>query len=85
MNDKAQHIIGRFPVKSHTLALHMAKNPEFLSLCEDYDVCANALHYWSKSTEPEAEIRIHEYRNLIRELEEEIMTLLAALEPRGLY
>jgi len=81
MNDKGHHIIGRFPDKSHTLARLMAEDQEFFSLCEDYDSCVDAMHYWSKSTEPEAETRIHEYRNLIRELEEEITQVLVTLKP----
>ena len=42
----------------------MAEDPEFLALCEDYDVCVNALRYWTKSKEPEAEIRVNEYRTI---------------------
>jgi hypothetical protein len=84
MNDKAYHIIERFPDKSHTLELLMTKDPEFLSMCEDYDACFNALQYWTDSKEAEAKTRVHEYRTLIEELEEEITAVLAALEPGGM-
>ena len=56
----------------------MAENPEFLALCDDYDVCVNAVLYWSKSGEPEAEIRVNEYRTIARELEEEVVEALTA-------
>ena len=84
MNDKGHHIIGRFPDKSHTLARLMAEDQEFFSLCEDYDSCVDAMHYWSKSTEPEAEIRVNEYRTLAQELEEEVVEALIALKQRRL-
>ena len=84
MNDKARHIRERFPGKKHDIDLLMAEEPEFLTLCEDHDVCVDALRFWAKSKEPVAEIRVNEYRTLVRELQEEIAQALAALEPRRL-
>ena len=78
MNDKTRHIRERFPEKKHEIDLHMHEDAEFLSLCEDYDVCVNAFQYWSKSKEPEAKTRREEYRNLIQELEEEVTQALEA-------
>lgn len=79
MNEKAHHIRERFPDKSHIIDLLMAEDSEFLTLCEDYDVCVYALRYWAKSKAPEAETRVNEYRTLIEELEEEIAQVLVAL------
>jgi hypothetical protein len=62
----------------------MVEDPEFLALCEDDDACVNALHYWAESKEPEAENRVHEYRNLVRELEAEVVEALTTLKPRQL-
>ena len=62
----------------------MAKDPEFLTLCEDHDACADALRYWAKSEKPEAETRVNEYHTLVRELHEEITQALATLDPRRL-
>lgn len=76
MHNKSQYILERFPDKSHTLALLMAEDPEFHALCEDYDVCIEALRYWSQSKEPEAQTRVNEYLNLVQELEEEIVQFL---------
>jgi hypothetical protein len=84
VNDKASHIKERFPDKTHTINLLAAEDPEFLSLCEDYDACVNALRYWARSEKPEADTRVQEYHTLIRELQEEITQALAALEPRRL-
>ena len=76
---KGNHcILERFPKKIHTLTLLMAEDPEFLAVCEDYDACVEALRYWARSNEPEAATRINEYNTLVRELEEEIIEVVAA-------
>jgi len=72
VNDKANYIRERYPDKKQTLDFLMAEDPEFLALCEDYDACVDALRYWDKSKEPEAETRVNEYRSLVQELGEEI-------------
>jgi hypothetical protein len=82
MNDKAHHILERFPDQSESIARLMAEDPEFRTICEDYDDCVNALRYWTQSKEPEAGTRSNEYRTLIQELEEEITQSFAALKPR---
>jgi hypothetical protein len=84
MNDKALHIRERFKDKSHIIDLHMAEDPEFLSLCEDFDACVNALRYWADSKEPEAEVRVNEYRTLVRELQEEIKQALSEVQSNRL-
>ena len=78
MNEKNLNILERFPEKIHTLTLLMAEDPEFLAVCEDYDACIEALRYWARSDEPEAATRINEYNTLVRELEEEIIGVVAA-------
>ena len=77
MNDKARHIRERFPDKKCLIDLLMAEDPEFFDLCEDYDVCVDALRYWSTSKKPEAQTRVNEYRILIRDLRDEIAQILA--------
>jgi len=77
MKEKSHYILERFPEKIHTLKLIMAEDPEFLSVCEDYDACIEALRYWARSNKPEAATRINEYNTLVRELEEEIIQVVA--------
>jgi hypothetical protein len=62
----------------------MAEDPEFLSMCQDYDACVNALNYWIQSKTPEVQARVNEYRALIRELEAEIIQVLKAAKSKGL-
>ena len=78
----AHHIRERFPEKKHRIDRLMKNNPEFLSLCEDYDTCVNALQYWANSNEPEAEIRVNEFRSIADGLEEEIVEALRAMKPK---
>jgi len=80
----AHHIRERFPDKKHSIDLLMAEDPEFPTLCEDFDACIDALQYWAESEAPEAETRVNEYRTLVRELQEEIAQTLETLEPRRL-
>ena len=77
----AHHIRERFPDKKHSIDQLMAEDPEFFALCEDYDTCVNALQYWANSKEPEAEIRVDEYRAIAQQLEEEVVEALIALKP----
>ena len=79
MNDKAHHIRERFLDKKHSLDLLMAEDPEFFALCEDYDVCVDALRYWAESKEPEAQTRVNEYRALVQDLEEEVTQALSRI------
>ena len=76
MKKKTRHIRDRFPNKNERIDSLLAADPEFLDLCEDYQTCVNALRYWTESDTPEAEIRVNEYRTLVRELEEEITQAL---------
>ena len=73
MNDKLRHILEQFPEKSITIAHLMEEDQEFFTLCEDYEICVNALQYWEKSKKPEAETRVNEYRALAQELLQEII------------
>ena len=80
MFDKASYIRKRFPGQKHRIELLMVQDPEFTNICEDLADCVNALQYWTKSKEPEAESRIVEYSTLIEQLEEEIYQSLSSLD-----
>ena len=82
MNEMAHHIRERFPDKKQSIDRLMPEDPDFADLCEDYDVCVNALRYWSKSNEPEADIRVNEYRTLAQQIEDEVTECLTAAKTR---
>jgi len=72
MNNKSLHIHERFPEEFNAINRLMAENTNFLALCEDYEICINALRYWANSLESKAKTRFEEYETLARQLEEEI-------------
>ena len=78
MSEKLRHVLERFRTKQDHINLLIEKDPEFMTLLEDYHDCVEALQRWQQSKEPEAETRVDEYRTLVKELEEEIR---AELEP----
>ena len=80
----AHHIRKRFSDQKFSIDQLMALDSEFLSLCDDYDACINAIQYWTKSKEPEAEIMIDEFRNIAWELEEEVIEALITQKTRSL-
>jgi len=80
MNEKACYIRDRFPDQCPVIDFLTAVDPNFLALCEEYDVCVKALRYWATSSAPEAEIRVKEYRTIIREIQEEIAETLATID-----
>lgn len=84
MSDIQHYIKERFPDKSEAIVLRMAKDTEFLAICEDYGVCIKAYRYWTHSKEPDAGTRVSEYRDLIQTLEAEIEEALAAPHPERL-
>ena len=79
MENKAHHILDRFPDKKHRIDRLMAEDAEFLALSEDYDTCVTALWYWAGSSASEAETRVIEYHTLIKELEDEIFQYLSCI------
>ena len=84
MEDMTHHIRRQFPGQKHLIDRLVAEDPDFASLCEDYDACVNALRYWVKSKEPEANTRMDEYHTLVWELKQEIAQILTAFERQRL-
>ena len=82
MNTLTRPIKERFPDQKYSIDRLVAQDPEFLSLCEDYDACINALKYWSQSKAPEAEEMISEFSTIAQELEEEVIEALIGLNRR---
>ena len=82
MGDKKRHIRERFPEQKDRIDQLMAQDPEFLSLCEDYDACVDALNYWANSKTSEAGIRVKEYRHICQKLEDEVAEAIKALKKK---
>jgi hypothetical protein len=54
-----------------------ARDPEFRSVCDDYDEVQRALEHWQAADPPLPE-RVAEYRRLLEELEAEALAMLNA-------
>jgi len=66
-------VIKKFPEQKDAIKRLLKKEGSFLTLCEDYRVCKEALEHWDLSDAKEAPARSREYRALLQELEAEIM------------
>lgn len=76
MADIARHIREVLPDQKDSIDLLVGEDAEFLAMCDDYDVCVDALRYWAGSEESGAKTRVGEYRDLIGALYEEITQIL---------
>ena len=66
-------VIKRFPEHTAVLQRLFKSDDEFLTLCDDYQMCKEALAYWSNSDSDQAPSRANEYQSLLKELENEIL------------
>lgn len=66
-------LLKKFPEHRHVVQRLFRSNDEFLTLCEDYRICKEALDHWTLSKLEQAPLRKREYASLLRELEIEIL------------
>ena len=77
---KTIHAFERFQHKRDLLIGLLESNPDFLALCEDYDACVTAFHYWGNLDEPDSLTRASEYHSIMEKLEKEIHLALVVAE-----
>lgn len=70
------HVLEKFPDRGGDIKRLYKESPEFQTVCEDYRLCAQALHHWNQSNEKEAATRRQEYAQLFQELIDEICLYL---------
>jgi len=66
----------RFPDCKDSLRRLYRKSESFQGICQNYQECLNAFNHWSGSEDEQAPHRKHEYAELIKELEQEIIQRL---------
>lgn len=74
--DKLQHVLDRLPHQRRALRERMLRDPSFRAICADYGAAVEALSGWESSSEPEASLRAQEFRELVTELQAEILAAL---------
>ena len=70
------HVLGKFSDRAGIIKRLYKENQDFQTVCDDYRLCAEALHYWNQSHEKKAAIRRQEYELLLQELADEILLYL---------
>ncbi|QCO16588.1 hypothetical protein D3869_14825 (plasmid) [Azospirillum brasilense] len=73
MSDKLRHVVERFPDLEGVIKQHSADNRFFRSLCEDYGEAVEILRGWEASNGGRRSKRTGACRDLIADLEQEIL------------
>jgi hypothetical protein len=76
VSGSAPLVLERFPDHWQEIKGLLRTSDAFGSLCEDYTVAVTALRAWEGSADPKAPARVTEYRDLVAELEAEILERL---------
>jgi hypothetical protein len=76
MAHRIQRILGRFVELKSEVQQAALRDARFRGLCEDYEAAAEALEFWTQSTDPRRPQMMREYRDLMAELEAEIFALV---------
>ena len=69
-------VIGRFPHRESEISNSFRSSQLFRSLCEDYYDCVLRLARWSKDTSDVATVNQQDYRELLSDLEADIIRYL---------
>ena len=72
-------VIGRFPHRESEIADTYQSSQLFRSLCEDYCECLKSLAHWTSETGSIAVVYQQDYRELLGELEADIVRYLDRL------
>jgi hypothetical protein len=79
MGDEIRTLARRFPQHASTIRRLQARNPDFRSICDDYDDAQRALKHWEAAGQVAPE-RVAEYRQIVAELEAEALAILESFE-----
>jgi hypothetical protein len=79
MSDEIRTLARRFPQHASKIRRLRARDPDFRSVCNDYDDAWRALKGWEAAGQAAAE-RVAEYREILEELEAEALAILEACE-----
>ena len=66
-------VMKAFPANQNIAKRLFRESDDFRTMCEDYQRCTEALKRWDETVSEEAPARRREYRELLTELEREIL------------
>ncbi len=76
MSQRIRYAMERFPDLAQAIKLYCADNRFFRGLCEDYGEAVEVLHGWEQANGTSPSERISTCRELVADLEQEILTEL---------
>ncbi|MDS9469813.1 hypothetical protein RGQ15_19835 [Paracoccus sp. MBLB3053] len=65
-------VIERFPQLSTAVRQLFLRDSEFRAICEDFSLALESLHRFEARPDAPMRTEVDDYRNLVRELEEEL-------------
>ena len=83
MSERARHALERFPDLAEAIKQYSADNRFFRSLCEDYGEAVDMLHQWEKAAGAEATEHVKACRELVTDLEQDILLELRRWNESG--
>lgn len=75
-----QSLVKSFPGRSAAIERAYEDSGYFRSICTDFHECTQALIYWNTIESDEASANVEEYRELLGEIEREILDWLDVWE-----
>lgn len=66
-------VVAHLPARAGAIVLEFERSETFRGLCEDFQVCVEALARWQQREAPAAVERRREYAESLAELEQEIL------------
>jgi hypothetical protein len=78
MVDESDVLASRFPQHASSIRRLQARDPVFRSICDDYGEAQRALEHWETAGQVAPE-RVAEYRQIVAELEAEVLAILQAV------
>jgi hypothetical protein len=79
MGDENEALARRFPQHASKIRRLRARDPDFRSICDDYDDAQRALKHWEAASQAAPE-RVAEYRQIVEELEAEALAIIEAFD-----
>ena len=80
MSDEIEALARRFPQHASKIRRLHARDPDFRSICDDYGLAQRALKHWEAVGQAAPPGRVEEYREIVQELEAEVLAILQAFE-----
>lgn len=83
LEDSLACVVAHLPARASAIVSEFERSEPFRGLCEDFQVCLEALSRWQQREGPAAAERRREYAESLAELEQEIIGWIDARSNDG--